>query len=44
MELKEVIPHRKSVRKYTGVPVDEQTLLKIRVYTAHFLVMALVQW
>jgi len=33
MELKEVIPHRKSVRKYTGVPVDEQTLLKIR----HFL-------
>ena len=33
MELKDMIPRRKSVRKYTDEPVDEQTLQKIR----HFL-------
>lgn len=30
MEWKDMIYRRKSVRKYTGVPVDEQTLLQIR--------------
>ena len=30
MEWKDMISRRKSVRKYTGVPVDEQTLMQIR--------------
>ena len=30
MEWKDMIFCRKSVRKYTGVPVDEQTLMQIR--------------
>lgn len=34
MELKEMITKRKSVRKYTGVPVDAATLQKIRTFAA----------
>lgn len=34
MELKEMISRRKSVRKYTGVPVDAATLQKIRNFGA----------
>lgn len=34
MEMKEMIEKRKSVRKYTGVPVDAATLLSIRSFFA----------
>lgn len=35
MELKDMIYRRKSTRSYTGKPVDEVTLQKIRVFAAH---------